>query len=87
MEDARNSGSLEVPLHLRNAPTRFMQAQGYGEGYRYAHDEEGGFAAGEVYFPEGLEGRQYYHPVDRGLEIRIAEKLERLRKRNQEAES
>jgi putative ATPase len=87
MEDARNSGSLEVPLHLRNAPTRFMQAQGYGEGYRYAHDEEEGFAAGEVYFPEALEGRQYYHPVDRGLEIRIAEKLERLRKRNREAES
>ncbi|MDH3220160.1 MAG: replication-associated recombination protein A [Gammaproteobacteria bacterium] len=87
MEDARQSGSLEVPMHLRNAPTRFMQDHGYGEGYRYAHDEDDGFAAGETYFPEALAGRQYYHPVDRGLEIRIAEKLERLRKRNQEIKS
>ena len=86
MEDARNSGSLEVPLHLRNAPTRFMEEQGYGDGYRYAHDEADGFAAGEVYFPDELAGRQYYHPVDRGLEIRIAEKLESLRKRNREAD-
>jgi len=84
MEDARNSGSLEVPLHLRNAPTRFMEEQGYGENYRYAHDEEGAFAAGEVYFPDELAGRQYYHPVDRGLEIRIAEKLDALRRRNRE---
>ncbi len=87
MEDARNSGSLEVPLHLRNAPTRFMEEQGYGENYRYAHDEEDAFAAGEVYFPDELAGRQYYHPVDRGLEIRIAEKLESLRKRNREGKT
>ena len=87
MADARDSGSLEVPMHLRNAPTRFMQEQGYGDGYRYAHDEADGFAAGEVYFPEALAGRQYYHPVDRGLEIRIAEKLERLRKLNRESQS
>ena len=87
MEDARNSGSLEVPLHLRNAPTRFMEDQGYGDGYRYAHDESDGFAAGVDYFPEALTGREYYHPVDRGLEIRIAEKLEQLRKLNQEAKS
>jgi putative ATPase len=87
MEDARNSGSLEVPLHLRNAATRFMEGQGYGDGYRYAHDETDGFAAGENYFPDGLDAREYYHPVDRGLEIRIAQKLEQLRKRNREAKS
>ncbi len=85
MDDARNSGSLEVPMHLRNAPTRFMEEQGYGDGYRYAHDEADAFAAGESYLPEALAGRQYYHPVDRGLEIKIAEKLARLRSRNREA--
>jgi len=85
MADARNSGSLEVPLHLRNAPTRFMEQQGYGDGYRYAHDETDGFAAGETYLPEALAGREYYHPVERGLEIKVAEKLERLRARNREA--
>jgi len=82
MDDARNSGSLDVPLHLRNAPTKFMEDQGFGENYRYAHDETDGFAAGENYFPEALSGRQYYHPVDRGLEIKIAEKLNYLRSRN-----
>ncbi|MCP4983592.1 MAG: replication-associated recombination protein A [Gammaproteobacteria bacterium] len=87
MEDARASGSLEVPMHLRNAPTKFMQELGYADGYRYAHDEADAFAAGETYFPEGLEPRRYYHPVDRGLEIRIAEKLDQLRKRNQETRS
>ena len=85
MEDARSSGSLEVPMHLRNAPTKFMQGQGYGEGYRYAHDEADGFAAGESYFPDELEARQYYHPVERGLEIKIAQKLEQLRNRNRDA--
>jgi putative ATPase len=85
MEDARNSGSLEVPLHLRNAPTRFMAEQGYGDGYRYAHDESDAFAAGVDYFPEALAGQHYYHPVDRGLEIKIAEKLARLRQLNQDA--
>ncbi len=87
MEDARASGSLEVPLHLRNAPTRLMREQGYAEGYRYAHDEAEAFAAGEHYFPEGLEGRHYYHPVERGLEIKIAEKLARLRRLDREANS
>lgn len=82
MEDAKNSGSLEVPLHLRNAPTQFMKEQGYAENYRYAHDEADAFAAGEHYFPEEMSAKQYYHPVDRGLEIKIAEKLEFLRKRN-----
>jgi putative ATPase len=85
MGDARNSGSLEVPLHLRNAPTRFMAEQGYGDGYRYAHDESDAFAAGVDYFPEALAGQHYYHPVDRGLEIKIAEKLARLRQLNQDA--
>jgi len=85
MEDARSSGSLEVPLHLRNAPTRFMAEQGYGEGYRYAHDESDAFAAGVDYFPEALAGREYYHPVERGLEIKIAEKLARLRQQNHDA--
>jgi len=87
MEDARNSGSLEVPLHLRNAPTKFMKEQGYGEGYRYAHDESDAFAAGENYFPEAMGAREYYHPVERGLEIKIAQKLEQLRQRNREAKS
>jgi putative ATPase len=83
MEDARNFGSLDVPMHLRNAPTQFMKDQGYSQNYRYAHDEDDAFAAGELYFPEGMPARQYYHPVDRGLEIKIAEKLNYLRKRNQ----
>ena len=85
LQDARESGSLEVPLHLRNAPTRFMAEQGYGDGYRYAHDESDAFAAGVDYFPEELSGREYYHPVDRGLEIRIGEKLARLRQLNRDA--
>lgn len=87
MQDARDSGSLEVPMHLRNAPTRFMEEQGYGDDYRYAHDETDAFATGETYFPEALLDRQYYHPVQRGLEIKIAEKLERLRKANRDAKS
>jgi len=82
MEDAKKFGSLDVPMHLRNAPTQFMKDQGYSENYRYAHDEDDAFAAGELYFPEGMPARQYYHPVDRGLEIKIAEKLKYLRKRN-----
>jgi putative ATPase len=87
MDDAQNSGSLDVPLHLRNAPTKFMADQGFGENYRYAHDESEGFAAGENYLPEELSGRHYYHPVDRGLEIKIAEKLNYLRSRNQQEKS
>ncbi len=79
MEDARSSGSLEVPLHLRNAPTRLMKSLGYGRDYRYAHDEPEGYAAGEDYFPEGLGPRRYYAPVERGLEARIAERLAFLR--------
>jgi len=78
-EDAEKYGSLEVPLHLRNAPTRLMKQLGFGKNYRYAHDEEGGFVAGENYFPDGMPKKEYYNPVDRGLEIKIAEKLRQLR--------
>lgn len=78
MADARDRGSLEVPLHLRNKPTRLMRDLGYGKEYRYAHDEPEGYAAGEHYFPDGMEKRQYYRPVARGLETRIAEKLAHL---------
>lgn len=82
--DAREFGTLEVPMHLRNAPTSLMKDLGYGEDYRYAHDEEGGFAAGENYFPEDMPPRRYYHPVPRGLEIKIREKLAALRERNKQ---
>jgi putative ATPase len=82
MEDARSLGSLEVPLHLRNAPTRLMKELGYGKDYRYAHTEPDAYAAGENYFPEGMSARQYYRPVPRGLEIKIAEALERRKKQS-----
>ena len=74
-----------VPLHLRNAPTRLMKQLDYGKGYRYAHDEEGAFAAGERYLPDGMAAQQFYQPVPRGLEIKIGEKLDELRRRNQAA--
>jgi putative ATPase len=77
--DVGKSGSLEVPVHLRNAPTRLMKELGYGKAYRYAHDEPEAYAAGEHYFPEGMTPVRYYRPVERGLEIRIAEKLAHLR--------
>ena len=78
LEDARRSGSLAVPIHLRNAPTRLMKELGCGRSYRYAHDEPEAYAAGEDYFPEGLGPRRYYRPVERGLELRIREKLAHL---------
>lgn len=78
----RRDGTRAVPLHLRNAPTRLMKDLGYGKEYRYAHDEEDGFAAGENYFPEGMRPPRFYRPVQRGLEIRIAEKLRELREMN-----
>jgi putative ATPase len=83
--DAREFGSQEVPMQLRNAPTKLMKNLGYGDKYRYAHDEDDGFAAGENYFPEDMPERKYYHPVPRGLELKIAEKLAELEKRNQAA--
>jgi len=82
--DANSLGSLEVPLHLRNAPTRLMKEIGYGKGYRYAHDEPGGFAAGERYFPDGMPERRYYVPVPRGLEIKIGEALSARRSARRE---
>jgi putative ATPase len=75
-------GSEEVPLHLRNAPTSLAKAEGHGADYRYAHDEPDGYAAGECYLPPGLRDRRFYHPVPRGLEQRIAERLETLRQRD-----
>jgi putative ATPase len=84
MRDARDKGSLEVPMHLRNAPTGLMKDLGYGEGYRYAHDEEGAVALGETYFPDDMQPTKYYHPVARGLEIRIREKLEDIERRARE---
>jgi putative ATPase len=85
MADAREHGSLEVPVHLRNAPTRLMKELGYGREYRYAHDEPEGYAAGENYFPESMGKRRYYQPVERGLEQRIAERLRNLRELDQQA--
>ena len=79
MGDARKHGSREVPIHLRNAPTRLMKELGYARAYRYAHDEPEAYAAGEDYFPEGMGERRYYMPAPRGLEIKIGEKLARLR--------
>ncbi|MDM3871950.1 replication-associated recombination protein A [Porticoccus sp. W117] len=80
MRDVKEQPSLEVPLHLRNAPTKLMKELDYGREYRYAHDEPNGYAAGECYLPEELKSVRYYHPVPRGLEQKIAEKLEHLRK-------
>ncbi len=84
MAEVKSQGSLEVPLHLRNAPTKLMKNLDYGKNYRYAHDEPDAYAAGESYFPDGMQPRQYYRPVNRGLEQTIAEKLERLRKLDKE---
>ncbi|NHN35825.1 replication-associated recombination protein A [Pseudomaricurvus alcaniphilus] len=79
MAEVKSAPSYEVPLHLRNAPTKLMKSIGYGAEYRYAHDEPGGYAAGENYLPAELATRQYYQPVDRGLELKIGEKLRHLR--------
>jgi putative ATPase len=79
MADVQKNGTLDVPMHLRNAPTKLMKGLGYGEGYRYAHNEPEGYAAGEKYFPDAMEPARYYEPVPRGLEIKIAEALERFR--------
>ncbi len=81
----QKDGTRAVPLHLRNAPTDLMRGLGHGHDYRYAHDEADGFAAGERYWPDDIEPPQFYRPVDRGLEIRIGEKLQSLRERNEGA--
>jgi len=79
MSEAKATSDLDVPKHLCNAPTTLMSDLGYGEGYRYAHDEVGGVAKGQTYFPEALGEQQYYVPIGRGLEIKIKEKLKQLR--------
>ena len=76
------SGTRPVPLRLRNAPTKLMKNLGYGDGYRYAHNEVGGFAAGETYFPDDMKAERFYEPVDRGMEAKIKEKLDELREKN-----
>ena len=81
-ELVRSDGTRPVPKHLRNAPTKLMKSLGHGQGYRYAHDESGGFAAGEHYLPEGLPATRFYEPVPRGLELRIGERLAELRALN-----
>lgn len=82
VQDAKQSGSLDVPMHLRNAPTSFMKDLDYGKDYRYAHQEQDAFAAGETYFPDELNEPIYYEPVPRGLELKIGEKLAYLREQN-----
>jgi putative ATPase len=81
-ETVERSGTLEVPMHLRNAPTRLMKNLGYGEGYRYSHDEAGAHSAGQQYLPDALAGTEFYQPTTRGLEGKIAEKLAQLRAAN-----
>jgi len=85
MSDAKQSGSLGVPVHLRNAPSKLMEALDYGKAYRYAHNEPEAYAAGENYLPEELAGRHYYQPVERGLEIKISEKLRHLQELDKKA--
>jgi putative ATPase len=86
-EDVKREGTLPVPVHLRNAPTRLMKGLGYGADYRYAHDEENAFAAGESYWPDGKPPQQYYRPAPRGLEARIGDKLAELRELNAAAKN
>lgn len=83
---AREQGNAPVPMSLRNAPTKLMKELGHGDDYRYAHDEVDGFAAGAHYFPDTLPAQQFYEPVQRGLEIKIGERLNELRKRNKESQ-
>ena len=86
LADVKSLPSLEVPLHLRNAPTKMLKEMGYGDDYRYAHQFDDAFVAGESYFPQEIDDRQYYEPVARGLEIQIREKLVRLRAQNRSSE-
>jgi putative ATPase len=82
----RQDKSREVPVHLRNAPTKLMKELGYGHAYRYAHDEPNAYAAGETYLPEGMAEPGWYRPTPRGLEIKIGEKLAFLRRLDEEAD-
>ena len=79
MDYVRNTASYEVPMHLRNAPTRLAKNLGHGKGYRYAHDESDAYAAGETYWPDDMTPQNFYQPTDRGLEAKIRERLGRLR--------
>ncbi|KAF1693182.1 recombination factor protein RarA [Pseudoxanthomonas jiangsuensis] len=83
--DVREHGTAEVPLHLRNAPTRLMKQLGYSKGYQYDHDAEGGIALDQTGFPDAMGERVYYQPVERGLEIKLKEKLDRLRQAREQA--
>ncbi len=85
MAEIKKHGSYEVPVHLRNAPTKLMKELGYGKAYRYTHDEPDAYAAGENYFPEDMGERRYYHPVPRGLESKITDKLSHLRELDRQA--
>ena len=87
MQDVKSEGSFEVPVHLRNAPTKLMKELGYGKAYRYAHDEPEGYAAGETYFPAETGERHYYQPVARGLEMKIAERLAYFRELDKKAKN
>ena len=82
MQDVKNNGSMPVPVHLRNAPTKLMKNLGHGKDYRYAHDEPNAYAQGEKYFPDQMTPQKYYQPVSRGLEIKIKQKLDDLKKAN-----
>lgn len=85
MADVKSLPSTDVPMHLRNAPTQLMKSMNYGAEYRYAHDEPGGYAAGECYFPQEVEPRDYYRPVDRGLELKIGGKLQHLQQLDEQS--
>jgi putative ATPase len=85
MATAKEEGSHEVPMHIRNAPTQLMKDMDYGADYRYAHDEPEGYIAGENYLPEELKDKRFYFPVDRGLEVKIKEKMDYLRKLDKES--
>jgi putative ATPase len=87
MAEVKKGQSHSVPMHLRNAPTQLMKQLGHGANYRYAHDEPDGLAAGESYWPEGMEQQNFYNPVNRGLETKIAEKLRWLSERNTQSDS
>jgi putative ATPase len=86
MAFVKASPSYEVPMHIRNAPTQMMKSMGYGEGYRHAHESEGGYAAGEDYFPAEMQPQTFYRPKASGLEEKIQARLERLRSLDQRAE-
>ena len=87
MDAAKHNGTAEVPLHLRNAPTRLMKQMDYGKAYRYAHDEPDAYAAGEQYFPDEIKNKSFYHPTGRGLEAKISERLAYLQALDKKARS